>query len=375
MKAANFMKKNMMIFIMIILFVIFAILTGGRLISGQSMTELVLQNAHIPILAAGMTLCVVVGGIDLSVGSTVCLSAAVAAALLGNGYPAILAVIVPLLLAAVIGIWQGWLIGFMRIPAVLCTLAGIFLYRSLAGMVLGSGVIAVSDEGFRNLFTFNIPLHKAAIVIAAIVSVLLFFYTFYSIGKQKKSGYMNSSPVGQIVKIVIIDVVIILFAVLLSKYQGVPVVLIWILLVVGLVAFFAGSTVYGRAVYAVGGSEKAARLSGINPSKVRFFVYFIMSLLAGFAGLITAARSSSANGTLGTTFELDVLTACFIGGASLYGGTGSVKGAFLGSVLLGAVIQGMNVYNLPENVMIMIRALLLFGVVILGVILNKKKKA
>ncbi len=369
------MKKNMMIFIMIILFVIFAILTGGRLISGQSMTELVLQNAHIPILAAGMTLCVVVGGIDLSVGSTVCLSAAVAAALLGNGYPAILAVIVPLLLAAVIGIWQGWLIGFMRIPAVLCTLAGIFLYRSLAGMVLGSGVIAVSDEGFRNLFTFNIPLHKAAIVIAAIVSVLLFFYTFYSIGKQKKSGYMNSSPVGQIVKIVIIDVVIILFAVLLSKYQGVPVVLIWILLVVGLVAFFAGSTVYGRAVYAVGGSEKAARLSGINPSKVRFFVYFIMSLLAGFAGLITAARSSSANGTLGTTFELDVLTACFIGGASLYGGTGSVKGAFLGSVLLGAVIQGMNVYNLPENVMIMIRALLLFGVVILGVILNKKKKA
>lgn len=375
MKAANFMKKNMMIFIMIILFVIFAILTGGRLISGQSMTELVLQNAHIPILAVGMMLCIVVGGIDLSVGSTVCLSAAVAAALLGNGYPAILAVIVPLLLAAVIGIWQGWLIGFMRIPAVLCTLAGIFLYRSLAGMVLGSGVIAVSDEGFRNLFTFNIPLHKAAIVIAAIVSVLLFFYTFYSIGKQKKSGYMNSSPVGQLVKIVIIDVVIILFAVLLSKYQGVPVVLIWILLVVGLVAFFADSTVYGRAVYAVGGSEKAARLSGINPSKVRFFVYLIMSLLAGFAGLITAARSSSASSTLGTTFELDALTACFIGGASLYGGTGSVKGAFLGSVLLGAVLQGMNVYNLPDNVKIMIRALLLFGVVILGVILNKKKKA
>ena len=327
-----------------------------------------------------MLLCILTGGnVDLSVGSTLCLSAALAAKMLDSGYAPALAILVSMLTAIVIGIWQGWLVGYIHIPPFICTLAGMFLFRGLARVVLDSRTISIMNPGFLNLFTsyINIPGLdqkndcKSALIVGIVVAIGLMVFTVLNLAKKKKQGY-ETSAVSSIIKMAIIDVLIIIYAYKLSQYKGIPVMLIWILIVVCTFAFITSSTVFGRYFYAVGGNEKATKLSGIDPRKVYFWAYFLMSVLAGFSGLLVAARIGSVDGNMGNSYEMDAIASCFIGGASAYGGSGNVPGIMVGAILLGVINQGMSIYGLPDQWQYVVKGAVLLVAVIFDVVSNHK---
>ena len=380
MNVKTFIKKYTMVIALVVVFIFFTILTGGKLIYPQNMSNLLLQNAYVLVMACGMLLCILTGGnVDLSVGSTLCLSAALAAKIMDSGKSPFLAIIVSLAVSVVIGIWQGWLIGYIHIPPFICTLAGMFLFRGLARVVLDSRTISVINDSFNNLFTSYIQIGgldqkgscKSAIIVGVVVAVALMIYTFISIAKKKKQG-IESNAVSSIIKMAIISVLIVIYSIKLSQYKGIPVMLIWILAVVLIFAFFTSSTVFGRYFYAVGGNEKATKLSGIDPRKVYFWAYFLMSFLAGFSGLLVASRIGSVDGNMGNSYEMDAIASCFIGGASAYGGSGNVPGVMIGAILLGVINQGMSIYGLPDQWQYVVKGAVLLIAVVFDVVSNHK---
>ncbi|MBO4591009.1 MAG: sugar ABC transporter permease [Eubacterium sp.] len=381
MNVKTFIKKYTMVIALVVVFIFFTVLTDGKLILSQNISNLLLQNAYVLVMACGMLLCILTGGnVDLSVGSTLCLSAALAAKLLDMGKGPVVAIAVPLIVSMVIGVWQGWLIGYIHIPPFICTLAGMFLFRGLARVVLDSRTISIMDKGFLNLFTsyINIPgmdeklKCKSALIVGIVVAAVLMIYTFINVAKKKKKGYDTTSAAGQIAKMAMICLLIILYSYKLYSYKGIPVMLIWILIVVVIFAFVTSSTVFGRYFYAVGGNEKATKLSGIDPRKVYFWAYFLMSSLAGFAGLLVSARIGSVDGNMGNSYEMDAIASCFIGGASAYGGSGNVPGVMVGAILLGVINQGMSIYGLPDQWQYVVKGAVLLVAVVFDVVSNHK---
>ena len=389
MKASVFLKKYTMVIALVVVFIFFTVLTGGKMIYAQNISNLLLQNAYVLIMACGMLLCILTGGnVDLSIGSTLCLSGALAAKLLESGAGPVVAILVPLAVGAVIGVIQGYLIGYVHIPPFICTLAGMFLFRGAARVVLDSRTISVSHEGFTNMFTSYIsipgldraadantgtePLYISALIVGIIVAVGITAWTFISMGRKKARGYDTGSIIGKVVRLVVIDTLIVLYSVCLMQYKGIPVMVLWILGVVLIFAFITSSTVFGRYFYAVGGNEKATKLSGIDPRKVYFWAYFLMSFLAGLSGLLVGARIGSVDGNMGNTYEMDAIASCFIGGASAYGGSGTVPGVMVGAILLGVINQGMSIYGLPDMWQYVVKGLVLLVAVVFDVVSNHK---
>ena len=382
MKVSALLKKYTMVIALVVVFVFFTVLTGGKMVAAQNISNLLLQNAYVLIMACGMLLCILTGGnVDLSIGSTLCLTAATAAKLLGSDVNLVVAILVPLAIGAVIGIFQGYLIGYVHIPPFICTLAGMFLFRGLARVVLDSKTLPLTKfEGFTNIFTSYIEIpgidkdgqYISALIIGIIVAVALVIWTFISMGRKKARGYDVGSPVAKIARTIVIAVIIVLYSFCLMNYKGIPVMVLWILAVVLIFAFITSSTVFGRYFYAVGGNEKATKLSGIDPRKVYFWAYFLMSFLAGLSGLLVGARIGSVDGNMGNTYEMDAIASCFIGGASAYGGSGTVPGVMVGAILLGVINQGMSIYGLPDMWQYVVKGLVLLIAVVFDVVSNHK---
>lgn len=372
-----------MVIALVIVFVLFAILTNGRLLNAQNLSNLLLQNSYVLVLAAGMLLCILTGGnVDLSVGSTVCLVGAVGAQLMANtNLNAVIVIVICLALGALIGVWQGFLIGYVHVPPFICTLAGMFLFRGLGRVVLGSKTVNVSsNELFINIFAsyVNIPgidsgdVKWSAFIVGIIISVCLLIYTAYSRNKKAKKGYKMPPAVSAFGKIIIIDAVVLAYTWKLAHYKGIPVMLLWVLLVVFVYAFITSKTAFGRYFYAVGGNEKATKLSGIDTRKVYFAAYTSMSFLAGLAGLLVAARVGSVNGDTGDSYEMDAIGSCFIGGASAYGGSGTIAGVMIGAILLGVINQGMSIIGLDNNWQYVVKGAVLLAAVVFDVVSNHK---
>ncbi len=382
MKVSALLKKYTMVIALVVVFVFFTILTDGKMVAAQNISNLLLQNAYVLIMACGMLLCILTGGnVDLSIGSTLCLTAALAAKLLGSDMPLIVALLVPLAIGAVIGIFQGYLIGYVHIPPFICTLAGMFLFRGLARVVLDSKTLPLTKfESFTDIFTSYISIpgidkdgqYVSALIIGIIVAVALVIWTIISMGRKKARGYDVGSPVAKIARTIVIAVLIVLYSFCLMNYKGIPVMVLWILAVVLIFAFITSSTVFGRYFYAVGGNEKATKLSGIDPRKVYFWAYFLMSFLAGLSGLLVGARIGSVDGNMGNTYEMDAIASCFIGGASAYGGSGTVPGVMVGAILLGVINQGMSIYGLPDMWQYVVKGLVLLIAVVFDVVSNHK---
>lgn len=381
MNANKFVKKYTMVLALLVVFVFFTYLTGGRLLLAQNISNLLLQNAYVLIMACGMLLCILTGGnVDLSVGSTLCLSAALSAKLLSVGINPFIAILVSLAVACIIGIWQGWLIGYIHIPPFICTLAGMFLFRGIARVILDSKTVAVMDKKFLSLFTSYIQIPGldvnqrviSSMAVGILVAIVITAYTFISERNKMKKGYESACIKATAIKVAIFDLVILFYAYKLMSYKGIPIMLIWILVVVAIFAFITSSTVFGRYFYAVGGNEKATRLSGIDPRKVYFWAYFLMSLLAGLSGLLVGARIGSVDGNMGNSYEMDAIASCFIGGASAYGGSGTVQGIMIGAILLGVINQGMSILGLPDQFQYIVKGAVLLGAVVFDVVSNHK---
>ena len=381
MNANKFVKKYTMVLALLVVFVFFTYLTGGRLLLAQNISNLLLQNAYVLIMACGMLLCILTGGnVDLSVGSTLCLSAALSAKLLSVGTNPFIAILLSLAVACVIGIWQGWLIGYVHIPPFICTLAGMFLFRGVARVILDSKTVAIMDKKFLSLFTSYIQIPGldvnqrviSSMAVGIVVAIAITAYTFISEHNKVKKGYDSASITSTAIRVAIFDLVILFYAYKLMSYKGITIMLIWILVVVAIFAFVTSSTVFGRYFYAVGGNEKATRLSGIDPRKVYFWAYFLMSLLAGLSGLLVGARIGSVDGNMGNSYEMDAIASCFIGGASAYGGSGTVQGIMIGAILLGVINQGMSILGLPDQFQYIVKGAVLLGAVVFDVVSNHK---
>jgi putative multiple sugar transport system permease protein len=381
MNARAFIKKYTMVLALIIVFILFTILTGGRLILSQNISNLLLQNAYVLVMACGMLLCILTGGnVDLSIGSTLCLSAALAAKLLDNNMPTPVAILASLCVAAVIGIWQGWLIGYIHIPPFICTLAGMFLFRGIARVILDSRTMSIMNKSFLGLFTSYITIPGidenkhciSALFVGILIAILLTLITITNRKRREKQGYQVPKLSAVLLRTIVFDVLIVIYSYKLMGYKGIPVMLLWILVVVFIFAFITSSTVFGRYFYAVGGNEKATKLSGIDPRKVYFWAYFLMSLLAGLSGLLVGARIGSVDGNMGNSYEMDAIASCFIGGASAYGGSGTVQGIMIGAILLGVINQGMSILGLPDQYQYIVKGGVLLAAVVFDVVSNHK---
>ncbi len=387
-KIIDFIKKYTMILVLILITAFFAWRTGGAILLPMNVSSLISQNAYVFILATGMLLCILTGGnIDLSVGSVVCFVGAVGAVLMVNmGVNMVVAVILMLLLGLVIGAWQAFWIAYVRIPPFIVTLAGMLMFRGLSNTVLEGMTISVKEcTTFVKLFGGGADCYipdvlgggsiNMTCLVAGIVAIIIFVVAQLRSRMNKiKKGYETEKFAPMIVKTVLLSAVIFVFSLQLAKHKGIPSVLIWVLIVVIVYSYITSNTTVGRYFYAVGGNEKATKLSGINTNRVYFLAYLNMGLLSALAGMVTIARMTSAQPTYGQNYEMDAIGSCFIGGASAYGGIGTVPGVIVGAVLMGVINMGMSLMGVDQNMQKVVKGLVLLAAVIFDVVSKRGGK-
>jgi D-xylose transport system permease protein len=293
------------------------------------------------ILAAGMTLVIVSGNIDLSVGSLLALVVGTCAFLIapeeGMGWNAGVAVLIALFLGALIGIWQGFLVSYFRIPAFIVTLAGMFIFRGLTQKVSAKDP-RIPDDCWVNVLGFSYVSPRISWMLAVIFCIILALLFLYGYKRRRRLGLDPGKPVFIAGKILLPSFAIFGFVYKVNQYKGIPAQTLVMLLVMILMYFIARHTRFGCHVYATGGNAEAARLSGINVEKTTILVFGIMGFLTGIAGLVWMAQNQGATQKAGEWYELYAIAACVIGGTSLMGGRGSVFGSLLGALVMATVI-------------------------------------
>lgn len=351
-------RKNMrqygMIIALIFITILFQILTGGILLKPLNITNLILQNSYILVLAIGMVLVIITGHIDLSVGSIAAFIGALAAIMLVDfQLPTFLTIIISLVIGGLIGAWQGFWVAYVKIPAFIVTLAGMLLFRGLTMIVLGGQSIAPFPKSFQRISSGFIPdwfggssLHILTILLGLALSLLLIWQEWKERRTQLKYQFEVAPIWVFVTKLVLLVAIINIFTFVLATYNGLPNILIILFFLIVIYSFVMNRMVAGRHIYALGGNEKAAKLSGVKTKKVTFWVFVNMGALAALSGLIFAARLNSATPKAGTNFELDAIAACFIGGASASGGIGTVIGAIIGGLVMGVMNNGMSLIGL-----------------------------
>ena len=390
MSAGAFFRKYTMVIALVVVVIFFAIATkGGSLLPG-SINNLISQNGYVFVLAAGMLLCILTGGnIDLSVGSVVCFAASIGCVMMARGMNMWLAVLAMLAIGLAIGVFQGFWIAKVRVPAFIATLSGMYAFRGLSNVVLQGYRVDISNEQFLFLFGGGrdcyIPDYIRQIMgtegkpnltclAIGVVAVLIYIaMTARKILVQKKLN-IHQSILGQVLTTAAISAVTLFITWQMASFRGIPTVLIWIALVLGVYQYITTKTAIGRHLYAVGGNEKATALSGVKTRNVYWFAYANIGLMAGLAGILTAARAKGIDPTYGEGYEMDAIASCFIGGASAYGGTGKVSGMVIGAVLMGVINQGMNMVGVDSNLQRVVKGLVLLLAVVFDVVSKRQKR-
>lgn len=409
------LKKYTMVIALVIVFAIFAIGTKGVILLPQNITNLLSQNTYVFVLGVGMLLCILTGGnIDLAVGSVLCFAAAVGSFMMNKGINPFIAVLVMILVGLLVGIWQGFWIAYIKVPPFIATLSGMYAFRGLANVVLdGKDINLKSYTGFINLFgggadcyikDFAGPTqevlssadgasilemynagqvldagragHMNYVCLIAGLVVVLIYIAMVAKGRKNaiSRGYETTPIVSEVVKTGLICAVVLFLTYKLANYKGIPTSFIWVLAVVLVYGYITTRTRIGRYLYAVGGNAKAAGLSGINTKFVYFFAYINMGLLTGLAGALVAARLTKATPKIGEGYEMDAIGACFIGGASAYGGIGTVPGVIIGALLTGIINQGMSLMGWEANWQKVAKGVVLLAAVIFDVVSKNEKK-
>ncbi|MDB5562287.1 MAG: transporter permease [Hyphomicrobiales bacterium] len=370
---------------LLVIMVFFQFTTGGVLFKPVNLTNLVLQNSYIIIMALGMLLVIVAGHIDLSVGSVSGFVGALAAILMVTYHmPAIPAGLICMVVGAIIGASQGYWIAYLKIPSFIVTLAGMLVFKGLSLAILGGASVGPFPTEFQLLSAGFIPdllpavvlggvtLRTTTLVIGIAIVAAMVFFSLRGRSRRIKNGYDVEPSMLFIFKNLIIGALVLYFSYLLASYKGLPNVLIVMSILITLFVFITRRTTLGRRIYALGGNAKAAQLSGIKTERLTFIVFIIMGVLSAVAGLIFAARLNTATPKAGQGFELDVIAAVFIGGASAMGGVGQVAGAVIGAFIMGVMNNGMSIMGVNIDWQQVIKGLVLLGAVVFDVY-NKNK--
>lgn len=380
------LKKYTMIIALVLVVIFFGITTQGKILFPQNINNLILQNAYVFVLATGMLLCILTGGnIDLSVGSVVCFVGAIGAVMMDKGINMWAAVLTMLITGALVGVWQGFWIAYVKVPPFIATLAGMYAFRGLSNVVLQGLTVSIKSDAFIRIFGGGadcyVPdlfggkgFHMTCMLVGCIAVIVLVAMQLKSRINSKSRGYETASLGSTVVRLALISAVILWVSYKLSSYRGIPTSFVWILLVLLAYGYLTSRTRIGRYLYAVGGNEKAARLSGINTKKVYFFAYINMGFLAALAGILTIAGMTSAQPAYGQGYEMDAIGACFIGGASVYGGVGNVVGVVIGATLIGVINQGMSIMGIDANYQKVVKGLVFLAAVAFDVLLRREKE-
>ena len=384
MSTATLVKKNVHEYGMLIslaaIMVFFEYMTDGTLMQPLNITNLLLQNSYIVIMALAMLLVIVAGHIDLSVGSVAGFIGGLAAVLMVDfHWHYIPATLVCLLAGALIGGIQGYFVAFHRIPSFIVTLGGMLVFRGAALALLKGQSVGPFPREFQLLSSGFIPdplgsegLRMTSLLLGVVVALVLFTMSLRERANKQHYGAATEPLSFLVGKNVVFAAAIVYFSYLLASYKGLPNVLVIMFVLMMAFDFITNRTTIGRRIYALGGNEKAARLSGIKTDRLSFYTFVTMGVLAALAGLVFAARLNTATPKAGVGFELDVIAACFIGGASATGGVGKVMGAVIGAFVMGVMNNGMSILGIGIDWQQIIKGVVLVAAVFVDVY-NKNK--
>ena len=390
------LRDYVLLIALIAIMVFFQFTTHGTLFMPVNLTNIILQNSYIIVMALGMLLVIIAGHIDLSVGSVSGFVGGVAALLLTGTMPFAKDVSLPfkfdafttaaicIALGAAIGAVQGYFVAYYKIPAFIVTLAGMLIFRGLELQVLGGASVGPFPATFQSLSNgyvpdlFNVsafggPFNMLAVIIGLLITGLLIYFNAKERRGQLAHDLAEEPNAIFLSRNILIGVAFIGFAVLMAQYKGLPDVLVVMGILIALFIFITTRTTFGRRIYAMGGNEKATKLSGINTERLTFQIFTIMGALAALAGLIFAARLNVATPKAGQGFELDVIAACFIGGAAVTGGVGKVTGAVIGAFIIGVMNNGMSIIGVDIGWQFVIKGFVLMLAVFLDVYYKNKR--
>jgi putative multiple sugar transport system permease protein len=360
-----------------LIIVLFSILTGGDLLTPQNISNIIVQNSYILILAIGMILIIIAGHIDLSAGSVVAVTGALAAVLMVNHHvPWPLALLITLIAGGVVGAWQGFWVAYFGIPAFIVTLAGMLVFRALTLTVLGNQGIGPFPDPVRTLSNGFLPTYLGNVGLgplggADLFSLIVGVLAVVGIvgvqwrARRARIGYNQKvDSVAVFAAKNLLAVLVVMFIVVqLARFKNLP----WVLVLLAFLALgytlLTNRVTFGRHIYAIGGNVHAANLSGIKVKSVTFWIFVNMGVLGSLAGIIFAGRLNQAGPTAGTSFELDAIAAAFIGGAAVQGGVGKVVGAITGGLIMGVINNGMSLIGAPSERVMLIKGLVLLAAV------------
>lgn len=393
------LRQNGIFVALLVLVAFFAMTTpNAASITPSNVSNLVVQNGYILVLAIGMVIVIIAGHIDLSVGSLVAWIGAVAGIFVvrpleQDGWewlPAMpwwLGIVAAIIVGAIAGVWQGFWVAYVGIPAFIVTLAGMLLFRGLALMTLQNSNVGPFPNEFRAIgngfldkektlntaMGMGMDMNLMALLVTAVAIIALWFAGF-----RQRSGRIRYEQVVEplawfYVKNVLLSALIGYVGIQLSRANGIPFTLIVLVILVIAYTVVMNRTQFGRYVYAIGGNLNAAMLSGINVKKVNFYIFVNMGALAALAGVLLAARMNSAVPKAGEMLELDAISSVFIGGAAVTGGVGTVIGSIIGGMIQGVLSNGMNLNSVGIDVQMTIKGLVLLLAVAFDA-WNKRRK-
>lgn len=348
-----------MVIALAVIWIMFQFLTKGTFLSVRNLSNLFRQMSITGILAIGMVMCIISGNFDLSVGSVVGITGALAAVAQTHWDLApYLSVLIVILVGVVIGLWQGFWIAYRNVPAFIVTLGGMMIFRGMTLWVTKGNAIPISNEGFIFIGQHYLP--KLLGYLLAVVSIVAYLYLDIRNKKTRISyGFDVPSAIRSLLNYAVATVLIGVFIVIMNLYQGVPITVIILLSLFMLFSFILSNTQFGRYIYAIGGNINAAKISGINTKRITLLVFTLMSVLASISGLILAARLAAATPTAGNMYEMDAIASCVIGGVSLKGGRGTVFGAIVGALVMASLNNGMSLMNIASSIQYMVNGLVL----------------
>ena len=381
----SLLKKNAMLIILVLVYIFFTAMTGGRMFRPNSFNSLINQNAYVYIIGCGMLMCMLTGGnIDLSCGAFVCLLGAMGGMMMVYwGMGTALSIVALLALGVAYGCGLGALIAYVRVPPWIATLAGYLAFRGLGTAILGvSSTNSISfnnNPDFLNIFSgtlFRTPegeLNWPCMIVGIVGAALVVLLIFKNRTTRLKKGYEVDQLGMDVAKCVLGAAAILLVMFKLALSGGIPTTLVWVGIVVLFYSFITSKTTIGRHFYVVGGNIEAARLSGVNTKRIMFIAYLNMAVLTTIAAMTTMTRFTAANADAGKNFEMDAISACVVGGVSASGGAGTVLGMVIGATLIGVINLGMFQVNLDANYQRVVKGFVLLAAVVFDILSNKKK--
>ncbi|GMN99242.1 sugar ABC transporter permease [Parageobacillus thermoglucosidasius] len=352
-------RSYTLVIALVLIALIFGVLTDGEFLSSRNLSNLFMQMSVISILAIGMTLVIIAGHIDLSVGSVVGLTGGIAAILqVWYGWGTVSVIVVAIIVGALIGLWQGWWVSYRNVPAFIVTLGGMLIFRGILIGISNGETIAPLNKSFEAIGNSYLP-YAVGYVIAIISIIMLFVFVNRNRKKRKLLGLTVHTKANDYGKAAIYSLCILVLVYMLNRYYGIPIPMLIVVLLAILFVFIAVKTPFGRYIYAIGGNIEAAALSGINIKRVVLTIFVLMGALSGVAGIILTSRLNAATVSSGEMYELDAIAACVIGGTSLMGGRGNIIGAMIGALIMASIDNGMSMMNIETFWQFIVKGLIL----------------